>query len=272
MSMKRMLPALLVVALLVVGGVAAYALYQVGQLQAAIASINQQIAPKPSYAMWTVGTGGDGVNPYREWIAIYPESTLYPIPGAPSLRFVDHARDDPDKPRDFEIGFYKYGPTWYSRNSITEFWLGNGDGGILSIAGNDNGGGEFQARNPTDTDSISLSYRDAEQPRISVGNNNPLYLRADEGLISESAHTFEQGIHMPSDSGYAGQVTDGDWAGGEITIATDAVAQDSVIIVTPLSQPHGQWWVSRQEAGQTFTVSSSADDEDMDFNWLIIGG
>lgn len=270
-SVKRIVPVVFAILLLVVGGVAVYAWNEVTQLQAAVQSINQQIAPKPSYAMWTVGTGGDGVNPYIEWVALYPESTLYPIPGAPSLRFSDQARDDPEKPRDFEIGFYKYGPTWYSRNFITEFWLGNGDGGVLSVAGNDLGGGEVQVRNPADTDSIRLMFRDAERPVIMTETGIPLHFGATDGLISDNLHTFEQGISIPAASGYSGQVIDGRWEQGSITIPASAVTANSLVIVTPLSQPHGQWWVSHLEPEQSFTVSS-ADDEDMDFNWLIING
>ncbi len=107
---KRTLQAGLVVLLFLTSGVAVYALNQISQLQTAIAEIETQIAPKPSYAMWSVGTGGDGVNPYVEWVALYPKSTLYPIPGAPSLRFMDQAPVEGNPPRDFEIGFYKYGP------------------------------------------------------------------------------------------------------------------------------------------------------------------
>jgi hypothetical protein len=268
---KRILPAVFVILLLLIGGIAVYALNEVAQLQTAVQSISKQIAPKPSYAMWTVGTGGDDINPYIEWVALYPESTLYPIPGAPSLRFSDQAPDDPEKLRDFEIGFYKYGPTWYSRNSITEFWLGNGSGGILSVAGNDQGGGELQVRNPTDTDSIRLTYRDTERPTIQTEHGVALHFSAQQGLISDDLHSFEQGISIPSASGYVGQVISGAWDHGSITIATSTVTATSLVTVTPLSQPRGQWWVSGIEPQQSFTVSSSAADEDMDFNWLIIG-
>src|SRR5690606_42127278 len=48
-------------------------------------------APIPTGAMWTLGTGGDGENPYVEWVAVYPTSALWEIHGAPSLRFIDHA-------------------------------------------------------------------------------------------------------------------------------------------------------------------------------------
>ncbi len=268
---RRIFPVVFVILLILVGGLAVYTWNQVMEMRAALSSIEQTIAPKPSYAMWSVGTGGDGVNPYIEWVALYPESTLYPIPGAPSLRFDDQAPDDPEKPRDFEIGFYKYGPTWYSRNSITEFWLGSGNGGILSVAGNDEGGGEVQVRNPTDTDSIRLTFRDAERPTILTETGVPLHLSASQGLISDDPHTFEQGISLPSANGLSGQVVDGLWDQGSLTISTPAVAANSLVIVTPLSQPKGQWWVSAIESQQSFTVRSSAADEDMDFNWLIVG-
>lgn len=269
---RRIYPVVFVILVLLVGGIAIYAVSEVARLQAAVQDISQQIAPKPSYAMWTVGTGGDDDNPYIEWVALYPESTLYPIPGAPSLRFSDQARDDPEKPRDFEIGFYKYGPTWYSQNSITEFWLGNGDGGILSVAGNERGGGELQVRNPTDTGSIRLTYRDAERPTILTEKGIPLHFGASEGLFSDNLHTFERGISLPSASGYSGKIISGTWDNGSITIATSAVTATSLVTVTPLSQPRGQWWVSEVEPGRSFTLSSSSADEDMDFNWLLISG
>ena len=268
---KRSLQAGLVVLLLLTSSISVYAIYQLSQLQSAIARINQQIAPKSPYAMWSVGTGGDGVNPYIEWVSLYPQSTLYPIPGAPSLHFKDQAPVDADHVRDFEIGFYKYGPTWYTRDGIIEFWVGNGHGGIFSIAGNDNGGGEVQVRNPTDTDSIRLEFHDAAAPTIATESGIPLHFAATKGLISDDQQTFTKGIDIPASSGFAGQVLNGHWNQGTITVPTTAIKANSLVLVTPLSQPKGQWWVSHVDAQKSFTVSSSASDENMAFNWLIVG-
>jgi len=228
-------------------------------------------SPVPNGAMWSIGTGGDGQNPYVEWVAVYPVSTLWNILGAPSLRFTDHAPDTPDNVRSFEIGFYKYGPTWYTENHIVEFWLGDGSGGILSVMGNEDGGAEFQVRNPSDTGSISLSYMNPSHPVIGVDHpDNPLYLRAEKGLVSESKHTFQQGITVPTQSGYAGQITDGDWTDGSLVVETTAIAAESLVLITPISEPEGRWWVGDLVPGESFTVHSTADDENMAFNWLIV--
>lgn len=225
--------------------------------------------------MRSIGTGGSDGNPYIEWVAVYPESTLYQMPGAPSLRFSDQAPDDPNKPRDFEIGFYKYGPTWYTKNSIIEFWIGgtNEDGtkgGIFSVAGNDDGGGEIQVRNPTDTDSIQLLFHDAAAPTIKTESGLALHFQANQGLISDNLHTFAQEIAIPPASGYSGQVLTGNWQQGAVTVAAPAVAADDLVLITPLSQPRGQWWVSQVTSGESFTVSSSDAAETMSFNWLIV--
>ena len=185
--------------------------------------------------------------------------------------FTDQVRPD-DRSRDFEIGFYRYGPTWYTRNHIIEFWIGNAEsGGTLSIIGNDQGGGRVEVRNPTDTDSISVNYMDAERPTILTDSGIALHFKASEGLISEDRQTFEQGIVIPFASDYAGQVIGGGWQQGSIVVPTHTVEATSLITITPLSQPQGLWWVSHIEAGQFFTVSSASPDENMDFNWVMIG-
>lgn len=257
-------------------GIALYALQQVQTLRSTVVSLNSQLNPDRSYAMRSIGTGGDSENPYVEWFGFYPESTLYPIAGAPSLRFSDQAPADPDKPRDFEIGFYKYGPTWYTRNGIIEFWIGSGNedgkgGGIFSVAGNDNGGGEVQVRNPTDTDAIRLEYHEAGEPMISTEQGTALHFSAADGLISDSTHIFEQGITIASKGGYTGRVLGGAWQAGSIIVPSAAVTTASLILITPISQPQGTWWVSSIDPDHTFTVSSSATDESMDFNWWIVG-
>ncbi len=278
---RRTFEVVLVIVLLLTSAVAVYALYEVnqlqsafasiGQLQTSVANINHQIASKNPYSMWTVGTGGDGVSPYSEWVSIYPQSTLYPIPGAPSLHFTDQNPPDPSRPRSFEIGFYKFGPTWYSQDAITEFWLGSGSGGILSIAGNNKGGGEVSIRNPTDTDGLNFTFHDATKPTIYTETGLPIHFSASKGLISDNTQTFEQGIIIPVSSGDAGQVMNGAWTNGTISVPTSAVNANSLVLITPLSQPKGQWWVSKVDAQHSFTVSSSADDESMNFNWMIVG-
>jgi hypothetical protein len=199
---------------------------------------------------------------------------LYDVSGAPSLRFKDLAPDDPEKPRDFEIGFYRYGPTWYTQNAIIEFWIGNDpvNGGTFSISGNDMSGGQIHVRNPFDTDGISIDFRNAERPTISTETGLALHFAANDGLISDDVHRFDEGIMIPQESGTVGQVRDGDWNEGKITVFTGAMSESSLLLITPTSQPQGQWWIESLAAGESFTLASSAPDETMDFNWLIVRG
>lgn len=230
-------------------------------------------SPVPNGAMWSIGTGGDGENPYIEWVAVYPVSTRWNILGAPSLRFTDHAPDNPDQPRSFEIGFYKYGPTWHTRNPIVEFWLGGPEsgGGSLSIIGNDTSGGQLEVRNPTDTEQIALDYRDADRPTLrSTHPTHPMIIQGQNGIVSESEHIFTAGVAVPFGSGHAGQVLDSAWQDGALTVETDAIREDSLVIITPLSEPRGRWWVDSHVPGTSFTLRSSALDEDMAFGWLLI--
>jgi|GEM_PF-3272950 len=229
--------------------------------------------PNPTGAMWTLGTGGDGENPYAEWVAVYPTSSLWDILGAPSLRFIDHAPAVPGQDRSFEIGFYKYGPTWHTRNPIVEFWLGGPEsgGGSLSVIGNDKTGGMLEVRNPEDTEHIALDYRDPDRPTLrGTHPTNPLRITSQNGIVSENQHTFAEGIAIPPESERAGQVRDAAWQDGALTVRTGAIGADSLVIVTPLSEPRGRWWVDQIEPGASFTVRSTAPDEDMAFNWLLI--
>src|SRR5262249_13601467 len=157
-----------------------------------------------------------------------------------------------------------------------EFWIGNGNqngegGGIFSVAGNNDGGGEVQVRNPTDTDSIRLAYHDAGQPTISTEHGTALHFSASQGLISEDTQTFKQGMAIRLASGYAGQVINGQWRSGTIFVNSAAVSQNSLILITPLSRPKGRWWVSPTTNKRGFTLTSSSPNENMNFNWLIIG-
>ena len=204
-------------------------------------------------------------------MAVYPQSSLWDHDGAPSLRFSDLDTDHPGTDRSFEIGFYRYGPTWYSNHYITEFWLGDGHGGILSIAGNNQGGGELQIRNPTDTDSIKVNYYTADHPTIMTEHGTALYFQAANGLVSENHHTFMDGISIPSSSQYSGQVLNNAWDGGRITVATTAVHDDSFVSIMPVSEARGRWWICEIVAHQEFTVCSTAPDETMNFHWLVIG-
>lgn len=230
-------------------------------------------SPVPNGAMWSIGTGGFDEHPYVEWVAIYPVSTLWNILGAPSLRFTDHAPERPDRPRSFEIGFYKYGPTWHTRNPIVEFWLGGPEhgGGSLSIIGNDGSGGQLEVRNPSDTEQIALDYRDPDRPTLrSTHLTQPMRIVSRNGIVSENRHTFADGVAIPPSSGRSGQVRGGNWDAGVLTVPTSAIARSSLVIITPISQPRGLWWVDAIEPGESFTVRSSAPDEDMAFNWLLI--
>ncbi len=225
--------------------------------------------PVPTGAMWSLGTGGWKGEPYHEWVAVYPTSTLWNILGAPSLRFFDHAPNEPGQDRSFELGFYKYGPTLYTANHIVEFWIGNGEsGGTPSVIGNDGSGGQLEVRNPSDTDHISLDYRQSDHPLISVGNN-PLYFAAKDGLVSLSPHTFARGFDVLPESSHARQVRDG-WRDGAVTVPTRATKSTLLVLITPISEPRGRWWVDAISDGESFTVRSTATDEDMAFNWLIV--
>ena len=123
-------------------------------------------------------------------------------------------------------------------------------------------------RNPTDTDGIRVVFRDAARPTISTETGIPLHFSASQGLISDNQQTFEQGIALATT--YAGQIIGGAWTHGSLAVSTTAVATNSLILIKPLSQPKGQWWISHQDAQQSFTVTSS-DDEAMNFNSMIIG-
>lgn len=237
----------------------------------AAATLPPTPTPVPNGAMWSLGTGGDGVNPYVEWVAVYPVSSLWNVLGAPSLRFSDQSPEDPSMDRSFEIGFYKYGPTWHTRNGIVEFWVGGPEdgGGTLSIIGNDTTGGQIEVRNPTDTGHISLDYRDAAHPMITVDDENALAIKATRGIVSESTHTFMQGIRIAPESERIGQTNGAAWDAGAITVEA-AVDADSIVLITPITEPRGRWWVDDVAPGGGFTVRSSVPDEDMAFNWLVL--
>ena len=67
----------------------------------------------------------------------------------------------------------------------------------------------------------------------------------------------------------AGQVMGSAWEDGHLIIVHPAVLDDSLIFITPITKPRGNWWVSNIIPGESFTVESSAEDENMSFNWLI---
>ena len=226
------------------------------------------VTPPTTSALWSLPYPNDLS---KELVAVYPISTMWDHPGSPSLRFSDLDSDNPTSNRSFEIGFYRYGPTWYSPHFITEFWLGDGDGGILSVAGNNQGGGELQVRNPTDTDAIHINYFTPEHPTISTEHGTALYFQATNGLVSETHHSFMDGISIASGSGYSG-VSDSAWNSDKITVTTSAVRDDSFVNVMPISEPKGRWWVCEIVTAQAFTLCSSAPDESMNFHWLVIGG
>ena len=67
----------------------------------------------------------------------------------------------------------------------------------------------------------------------------------------------------------AGQVIGTAWEQGQLVIVHSAVLEDSLIFITPITKPRGNWWVAQIVPGVSFTVESSAEDENMSFNWLI---
>lgn len=270
---KSIFSVVLAALVLASGATALYALSELQTLRSEISSLRAELAApeaEPSNTLWSAGRRDGETGDYTEWVGVYPSSTLYDSDGAPSLRFRDLARDDPNKPRDFEIGFYRYGPTWYTENSIIEFWIGNGNGGTFSIVGNHAGGGQLHVRNPYDNDGISVDFRNADRPTISTETGIALHFAAREGLISDNKHTFEQGISIDGRSDYTGQMSGSTWVNGSIRVASSAVESGSVILITPVSLPPSQWWVSDIVPGQSFTITSANAGETMDFNWLII--
>lgn len=270
---KRILPVVLAALVLVSGATALYAISELQTLRSEISDLREaMVTPEtePSETLWSAGRTDSETGDYTEWVGLYPSSTLYDSEGAPSLRFQDLARDDPNKPRDFEIGFYRYGPTWHTENSIIEFWIGNGNGGTFSIVGNHAGGGQLHVRNPYDNDGISVDFRDAERPTIGTETGIALHFSAAQGLISDNKHKFAQGISVDFQSDYTGQVIGNPWADGSITVPSSAVESGSIILITPLSLPPSQWWVNNIVPGQSFTITSANAEETMDFNWLII--
>jgi hypothetical protein len=223
--------------------------------------------PDTRAAQWAVPNPD---NPSQTLIEAFAFSSNWDHQGAPSLRFYDTDINRPGPDRSFEIGFYRYGSSWYSQHYITEFWLGDGAGGTLSIAGNNQGGGDLQVRNPTDTGSIQLDYRNADRPMIWLDNDKPLYLKAAQGLVSENHQTFMDGISILGEP-YSGQVSSASWANGKITIPTTAVQDESFISIMPLSEATGRWWICEISTGKDFTLCSTSGDETMRFRWLLIG-
>jgi hypothetical protein len=239
------------------------------QSVASAPEITPTAVPDTTAAQWSVPNPD---NPAQNLISVYALSTRWDHQGAPSLRFYDTDINHSGSNRSFEIGFYHFGPTWYSTDSITEFWLGDGHGGIFSVAGNNQGGGDLQVRNPADTGSIQLDFRDADHPTILAEGTTPkpLYFQSKPGLVSENHHTFLDGLSI-SGSEYSWQVTSDLWENGRLSVSTTAVQEDSFVNIMPLSESAGRWWICGITAGQKFTLCSSAPDETMQFRWLIVG-
>lgn len=67
----------------------------------------------------------------------------------------------------------------------------------------------------------------------------------------------------------AGQVMGSEWRNGQLVIVHTDVLEDSLIFITPITKPRGNWWVTNIIPGESFTVESSAEDENMSFNWML---
>lgn len=67
----------------------------------------------------------------------------------------------------------------------------------------------------------------------------------------------------------AGQVMGSAWQDGQLVIIHADVLEDSLIFITPITKPRGNWWVTNIIPGESFTVESSDDDENMSFNWML---
>jgi hypothetical protein len=88
-----------------------------------------------------------------------------------------------------------------------------------------------------------------------------------EKFNAQSAETTEEGF-TPKII-VAGQVTGNEWQNGQLVIVHADVLEDSLIFITPITKPRGNWWVSNIIPGESFTVESSASDENMSFNWML---
>lgn len=87
--------------------------------------------------------------------------------------------------------------------------------------------------------------------------------KADNSELQSPAEAFTPKIVV------AGQIAGSEWDHGQIVIFHPAVLENSLIFITPITKPRGNWWVSNIVPGESFTVESSASNENMSFNWLI---
>lgn len=65
-------------------------------------------------------------------------------------------------------------------------------------------------------------------------------------------------------------VIESSWVNDRLTVLTASVHENSLILITPVSEPVGRWWVGEITPGESFTVFSSAGDETMRFQWFIV--
>lgn len=68
---------------------------------------------------------------------------------------------------------------------------------------------------------------------------------------------------------FKGQVIDGNWKDGKIMVTTSVITEQSLVFLTPISQPQGQWWIAEIIPAQGFIIQSTALNENMWFNWFI---
>lgn len=65
-------------------------------------------------------------------------------------------------------------------------------------------------------------------------------------------------------------MVDSAWDADRLIVPASSVDEHSQILITPLSEPVGRWWVGDITPGESFTVFSSARDETMRFQWFIV--
>ena len=128
----------------------------------------------------------------------------------PSMRFKHYV--EPQK--DFEIGFYQHGPTWYTKGGIIELWIGdiNSAESVLSVRSADGSrGAGIDARNAGDTDSMEMAFGGTEghefgllRTRGNTPGGHPIVIQPSNGeLFIDSAMYLREGVSPAARQGFA---------------------------------------------------------------------
>ena len=118
----------------------------------------------------------------QDLIIFSSQSRLEPQFGQPSIKLYNQLHPQ----ESVELGFYHYGPTLVSDNSIFEFWLGNIAGQVASVsilnkAGGPNSTARLEIRYPSDTGALVLDsnyqYKGTHTSRIwQTAKSKPLLM------------------------------------------------------------------------------------------------